>query len=110
MKTTILIAASLLLAGCGNPGATPDTESKTATAPTETRIGHGEGMVTAIDAETGKISLAHGPVSELNWPAMTMGFEAKEGATGGLKVGDRVKFSFRWDGKTAEIESIEKIA
>ncbi|MGL1395413.1 copper-binding protein, partial [Vibrio parahaemolyticus] len=46
---------------------------------------------------------------ELSWPAMTMGFTAKDGQLGGLKVGDKVKFTFRWDGKTAEIESIDKL-
>ena len=32
-----------------------------------------------------------------------------EGQLGDLKVGDKVRFTFRWDGKTAEIESIDKL-
>ena len=68
-----------------------------------------DGEFIRIDPETGKITLAHGPVAELSWPAMTMGFAAKEGQLGDLNVGEKVRFSFRWDGKTAEIESIGKI-
>lgn len=109
MNRTIFIALPLMLAGCGNPGTSPGANVHAAQAKTEPKIGNGEGTVTAIDASTGKITLSHGPVTELQWPAMTMGFSAKDGQTGGLKVGDRVKFSFRWDGKTAEIESIDKI-
>lgn len=105
-KTIPIILPLLLLAGCGNPGASADGNA--ATAQTEPKIGSGEGTVTAIDADTGKITLTHGPVTELHWPAMTMGFATKGGQVDGLKVGDRVKFRFRWDGKTGEIESIER--
>lgn len=40
---------------------------------------------------------------------MTMGFDAIGNQLNGLKVGDKVKLSFRWDGKAGEIESIDKI-
>ncbi len=108
MNKTILIVLPLMLASCGNPGAGSHTDNNAAMAQAEPKLGNGEGTVTAIDPDTGKITLAHGPVTELHWPAMTMGFATKDGQTGGLKVGDRVRFSFRWDGKTAEIESIER--
>ncbi len=109
MSKTIILIASLLLASCGDPGFGSKANGNVAGAQAEPKIGSGEGTVTAIDADTGKITLAHGPVTELNWPAMTMGFAAKDAQLGGLKVGDRVKFSFRWDGHAAEIESIDKI-
>lgn len=35
-----------------------------------------EGTIKAL--EPGKVTLAHGPVSALKWPAMTMGFSATE--------------------------------
>lgn len=112
MKVIAIFAPALLLAGCGGPASAPEaTDSPAADAPvtTDPKTATGEGAITAIDPETGKITLAHGPVAELSWPAMTMGFGAKEGQLGGLKVGDKVRFTFRWDGKTAEIESIDKI-
>lgn len=112
MKMMAIFAPLLLTAACSGPAPTTQaTNSSTANpvALTEPKSASGEGSITAIDPDTGKITLAHGPITELSWPAMTMGFAAKEGQFGGLKVGDRVRFKFRWDGRTAEIESIDKI-
>ena len=66
------------------------------------------GKVTAID-KTG-VTLSHAPVERLNWPAMTMQFAwGKDGAPGGVKVGDEVQFSFRRDGKSYVITAISPI-
>lgn len=112
MKAIAIFAPAVLLAACSSPAPTPGaTDSPTADAAVSAKpkTATGEGSVTAIDPDTGKITLAHGPVAELSWPAMTMGFAAKAGQLGELKVGDKVRFNFRWDGKAAEIESIDKI-
>lgn len=112
MKTIAMFGLALLVAACTNPAPTTQANGNAATGVTalsEPKTASGEGSITAIDPGTGKISLTHGPVTELSWPAMTMGFTAKDGQLGGLKIGDKVKFTFRWDGKTAEIESIDKI-
>jgi len=58
-----------------------------------------EGTIKAL--EPGKVTLAHGPVLALKWPAMTMGFSATEQQLKGLKVGDKVSFDFRMNGGTA---------
>jgi Cu(I)/Ag(I) efflux system protein CusF len=42
---------------------------------------HAEGTVKAIDALGGKVTLAHGPVPALKWPAMTMGFKASRSSS-----------------------------
>ncbi|SEP37383.1 copper-binding protein [Pseudomonas sp. Snoq117.2] len=31
-----------------------------------------EGTIKALDPQSGKITVAHGPVAELKWPSMTM--------------------------------------
>jgi Cu(I)/Ag(I) efflux system protein CusF len=36
------------------------------------------GVVKAVDARAGTISLAHEPVKTLNWPAMTMTFKVQD--------------------------------
>lgn len=64
------------------------------------------GTVKAIDAAGGRVTLAHGPVPSLQWPAMTMGFAATPEQLAGLKVGDRVEFEFRAEGMNARILSI----
>ena len=51
----------------------------------------GTGTVKKID--TAKVTLSHGPIATLNWPAMTMGFKLKDPALAkGIKAGDVVDF------------------
>ena len=38
------------------------------------------GVVKAVDQTKGTVTLAHGPVKTLNWPAMTMTFSVKDKA------------------------------
>ena len=55
------------------------------------------GVVVEIDKDG--ITLDHGPVPALKWPAMTMPFQwAQPALAQGLKVGQRVEFSFRQQG------------
>ena len=52
-----------------------------------------EGQITAI--KDGSITIAHGPVPSLNWPAMTMNFKSPaKGLPAGTRSGERVSFSF----------------
>jgi Cu(I)/Ag(I) efflux system membrane fusion protein len=54
-----------------------------------------EGTVDGIDAAAGTISLNHGPVASLKWPAMTMEFKAANvSLLQGLKPGAKVAVEF----------------
>ena len=54
----------------------------------------GEGEVRKIDKEQGKVTLRHGPLANLDMPAMTMVFRvASPKLLEGLKEGDKVKFT-----------------
>lgn len=54
-----------------------------------------EGTVESIDAKAGTLSLNHGAVESLKWPAMTMEFKvANEGLLKDLKAGAAVAFEF----------------
>lgn len=64
------------------------------------------GTVKAIDTVKGRVTLAHGAVPSLHWPAMTMDFAATPEQLQGLKVGDRVEFEFHAEGMNARILSI----
>jgi len=59
-------------------------------------VGHkAEGTVESIDAKTGAVSISHGPVSSLKWPAMTMEFvPANPTLMKGIKTGSKVSFEF----------------
>jgi Cu(I)/Ag(I) efflux system membrane fusion protein len=56
---------------------------------------HAEGTIKALDVKSGTLSVAHGPVETLKWPAMTMDFKAANDALlTGLKPGTGVAFEF----------------
>lgn len=67
-----------------------------------------EGTVTAIDADAGTITVVHGAVPEIKWPAMTMGFEADEQLRQDVAVGDTISFEFTTGGGGNTITSITK--
>ena len=67
-----------------------------------------EGTVTAIDADAGTITVDHGAVPEIEWPAMTMGFEADEQLRQDVAVGDTISFDFTTGEGGNTITSITK--
>ncbi|GAB3646706.1 efflux RND transporter periplasmic adaptor subunit [Ramlibacter alkalitolerans] len=73
----------------------------TAAPATAAPAGHkGQGTVDAFDARAGTISLEHGPIATLKWPAMTMEFKlAHDGLLRGVKPGEKVDFEFVERGK-----------
>jgi Cu/Ag efflux protein CusF len=63
-------------------------------APTPTNQLQIIGVVTAIDAAAGRITIAYEPVEALNWPAGTQPFPlAKTALLDGVTVGEKVRFS-----------------
>lgn len=67
-----------------------------------------EGTVTAIDAEAGTITIEHGPVPAIDWPAMTMAFDADEQLRNKVTVGEGIAFEFRTGVEGSVITSIAK--
>lgn len=53
-----------------------------------------EGEIRRLDPETGKLTIRHGEILNLDMPPMTMVFTARDKAMlAGLKVGDRIRFA-----------------
>jgi len=75
---------------------------------TEIKRGKGVGTVTEIDAAKGMVTLDHGDIAELQWPAMKMGFAIKPELLTDIRVGDRVDFEIDWDGKAGSVTKIAK--
>ncbi|MDC7697617.1 copper-binding protein [Vogesella indigofera] len=72
------------------------------------QMAHAEGVIKALDAKAGTVTLAHGPVQELKWPAMTMAFKlARPELAKGLAVGKKVTFEFQSQGMAAVITAIK---
>ncbi len=123
MKKSLLIASSLALAatlaGCNKqPEAANPSESSSAAAsnmsdmamPVEMKHGKGVGTVTAIDPTNGTVTLDHGDITELKWPAMEMGFSAKPELLEGIKVSDKVAFEIDWNGKSGSVTVLRKVS
>ena len=64
--------------------------------------------VTKIDREAGTVTLAHGPIPTLNWPAMTMAFKVKDKQLfEKLAVGRKVHAKLVQDGKGYAVTAVE---
>ena len=113
LMTATLLALPLCLAACNKPAETPKAEAPadpmgTMAMSAGAKMGKGSGTVTAIDAAKGKITLDHGPIAALEWPAMKMGFAAKPDLLKGLAVGDKVDFDLTVTGNAGEVTAIGK--
>jgi len=63
-------------------------------APAASAALQSDGEVRKVDREQGKVTLRHGPLPNLEMPAMTMVFTAADPKLlDGLKEGDKVKFT-----------------
>ncbi|MGF6708705.1 copper-binding protein [Pseudomonas frederiksbergensis] len=72
-------------------------------------VAKAEGTIKAVDTTKHTVTIAHGAVPAVQWPAMTMAFNATIKQLAGLKAGDRVAFEFRAEGMAATIVSIKTL-
>jgi Cu(I)/Ag(I) efflux system protein CusF len=72
----------------------------------QTQTHKASGTVTKVDQPSSKVTIAHGPVQSLKWPAMTMNFVVKDqGLLGKLSSGRKVEFEFVQQGRDYVITS-----
>ena len=66
------------------------------------------GVVTKVDAAKSKVTIRHGPVQSMKWPAMNMAFTVKDKATlDKLPKDGKVEFEFVQQGKDYVITSVK---
>lgn len=109
MKFPISIAASaaLALAACGQQQETARTDAQAVTAnEAGDQVYAGTGKITAIAGD--KVTIQHGPIEGIGWPAMTMGFSATPDLTRRAAVGDEVSFAFREADGTYVLTQLQK--
>ena len=75
-----------LNAGPPSPGASA------AVATTSVQKNAGEATVEKVGRDA--LTLSHGPIPSLKWPAMTMDFKLPPGGVPGVRAGDKVTFEF----------------
>ncbi len=117
MKTLVsiamLVTLSVAIAGCDNNAAAPKADVSAdpmgeMAMPAEPVMASGTGTVTAIDAAEGRVTLNHGTIAALEWPAMEMGFAVEADKLAGIDVGDAVSFDLQWDGRAGTVTAITK--
>lgn len=59
----------------------------------------GVGVLKAINAKDNKVQIAHEPIAELGWPAMTMWLTLYDPLPLELKAGDAVRFEMQQNDK-----------
>ena len=125
------VLAALLLSACSQSPSSDTAVQKDAAAATDMAMSEAEhakmadeaaapqaeaamaktasatGTVEAVDATAGKITIAHGPVEALQWPAMTMAFKATPEQIASVQAGQKVQFEFNTEGMNATIVNIE---
>lgn len=123
LKFAALVLTVTLATGCAADEAeddatavdAPAAAAQQATTPgdqadaTQVQKGSATGTVTALDPAASKVTIDHGAVPELQWPAMNMGFSASPAQVAQLEVGQRVEFDFEMAGSQATITRIEPI-
>ena len=68
----------------------------------------GSGTVSKVDAAKGTVTINHGPVESLKWPAMSMTFKVKDKKMlDKVKQGQKVDFSFVQSGKDHTITELK---
>lgn len=85
------------IGGLGHSGhGAAASKGGSAESKTTASVGHrAEGKIEDIDTKSGSLTIAHGPVSTLKWPAMTMEFKvANSSLLSGLKPGMSLSFEF----------------
>lgn len=66
------------------------------------------GVVKSVDMESKKVTIEHGPIPALNWPAMTMRFTiTPQTQLNGIKAGDNVAFTFIQQGNLSLLQDIK---
>lgn len=105
LPATTALTGLLVLAACGSEPA-PVPAPNAATSAVQT--GKGNGTVTAVDKAAGSVTLDHGPIAEIGWPAMTMTFRASPALLEGVAAGDKVAFELTVKDGANEVTSIAK--
>jgi Cu(I)/Ag(I) efflux system periplasmic protein CusF len=94
MKLSALIAIATLAASGAAFSQTADHTAHHAPAGTAAARPTTEGEVKKVDKAQGKVTLKHGPITNLDMPGMTMVFKtADPKLLDGLNQGDKVRFA-----------------
>jgi Cu(I)/Ag(I) efflux system membrane fusion protein len=104
------VLGGMAAAGQTAPGAqatsAPAAAASAPGAPSANGVFNAQGKVESV--ESGAITISHGPVAALKWPAMTMGFNKPNAkAFPQVKPGDTVSFEFKQSASGYELVTVQ---
>lgn len=92
---TLSLTLALLLAAPFTAHAEMDMAGMDSMAHAQHASASGVGVVEAVDAKNGTVTISHEPIKSLGWSAMTMDFTVNDKKTlGRLNKGKKVNFTF----------------
>jgi Cu(I)/Ag(I) efflux system periplasmic protein CusF len=104
-KITTLLLAGALLAPLADAEA---THHKSGVAVAQAGTALSEGEIRKVDKDAKKITIKHGPLTNLDMPPMTMVFKVKDPAMlEQVKAGDKVRFQAEKVGGAFTVTKIE---
>jgi Cu(I)/Ag(I) efflux system protein CusF len=109
--TGLVVACSAAPSGDAAVPATAPTQAATDAgnpAPAPAQQASATGTIEVIDMAAKTVTIAHGPVRALQWPAMTMTFQAPRIDLAAFKPGDRIAFEFSAQGMKATVTALKR--
>jgi Cu(I)/Ag(I) efflux system protein CusF len=101
------VIGALTLATAGAAAADDMSNMKGMSAAPAAKHGQGTGVIKAIDPKGGALTIQHGPIPAVAWPAMTMTFKAKPATLlKDLKVGETIGFDTTVRGMDADVTAV----
>jgi Cu(I)/Ag(I) efflux system periplasmic protein CusF len=91
----------------GQGAAKKGGDKKAGEKKSQAKVHKGAGVPTKVDAAAGKVTIDHGPIQTLGWPAMNMTFTVKDKAMlDHVHQGNKVEFEFVQQGSDYVITKI----
>jgi Cu/Ag efflux protein CusF len=108
--TLALIASSLTAPALAQQNAADHSSHTSHQAAPAAASALSDGEIRKVDRDAQKITIRHGPITNLNMPPMTMVFQVKDPALlDRAKTGDKIKFTAEHNGGAYIVTSIDPV-
>jgi len=111
-RTSLSLAVLALTAALGGSALADDMPNMKGMSMAKSdgaKTGQATGVVTGLDGKAGTVTIKHGAIPAVGWPAMTMTFKAMPTSLlKGVKSGDKVAFTVKVKGQDNEVTALRK--
>lgn len=108
MKRTLVAIFTLAAAGGAWAAESHDAHAGHGGTTATTPAALADGEIRRVNRDTGKLTIRHGPIPNLEMPPMTMVFQVKDRAMlDAVKVGDKVRFKAAKEGGAYVVTHVE---